>query len=174
MKSTEELFKILFKECKEIFDKKMEDYGPSWQILRPTSITDQIYIKAGRIRSIEEKKEQKVSESIEESYIGIVNYSILYILSVVDKIREEQISEIYDNIAKCSTKLMSEKNHDYGEIWKDMRMSSYVDLILQKLQRIKQIEDKDGKALISEGTSAGYYDIINYSIFALIKLKKLI
>jgi len=162
--------------CKAIFTKKNQDYGTAWRILRPSSLTDQLYIKAKRIRSIEEKQTQKVEDSIESEFIGLINYSVMALIQLslpenaalemdavaTEKLYNEQIQQTKD--------LMIAKNHDYGEVWREMRVSSMTDLILMKLLRIKQIEDNDGKTLISEGLEANYRDIINYAIFALIKL----
>ena len=164
--------------CKDIFLKKMQDYGTAWRILRTSSLTDQIFIKAQRIRSIEEKKEQKVNEGVESEFIGIVNYAAIALIQLslpetspmeLDKSEGLKMFEKQMNVSKS---LMLDKNHDYGEAWRDMRVSSMTDLILMKLLRIKQIEDNQGSTLISEGIDANYHDIINYAIFALIKLKE--
>jgi len=163
-------------KCKDIFIKKMKDYGCAWRILRLSSLTDQIFIKAQRIRSIEMKGSQKVGEDIRNEFIGIVNYSIIALIQLEKGIAEqpdlsdEEIEELYEKYYNESKELMKSKNHDYGEAWRDMRVSSLTDLILQKLLRVKQIEDNQGKTLISEGIDANYYDMINYAIFALIKL----
>jgi hypothetical protein len=163
--------------CKDIFLKKMQDYGSAWRILRPESITDQIFIKAQRIRSIEEKKQQKVSDGVESEFVGIINYATIALIQLeltdsapmeLDKAFAQKQYEKYLETAKS---LMLDKNHDYGEAWRDMRVSSMTDLILMKILRIKQIEDNKGNTLISEGVDANYYDMINYAIFALIKLK---
>ena len=163
-------------KCKDIFIKKMKDYGCAWRILRLSSLTDQIFIKAQRIRSIEMKGSQKVGEDIRNEFIGIVNYSIIALIQLEKGIVEqpdmsnEEVQAFYKKYYKESKELMKSKNHDYGEAWRDMRVSSLTDLILQKLLRVKQIEDNQGKTLISEGIDANYFDMINYSIFALIKL----
>lgn len=162
---------------KSIFLKKMKDYGTAWRILRTSSITDQIFIKAQRIRSIEEKGIQKVEDGIEGEYLGIINYCIIALIQSEAGSREsetdnEKVISLYDHHANESKRLMEDKNHDYGEAWRDMRTSSMTDLILMKILRIKQIEDNKGKTLISEGVEANYHDIINYSVFALIKLKE--
>ena len=163
-------------KCKDIFIKKMKDYGCAWRILRLSSLTDQIFIKAQRIRSIEMKGSQKVGEDIRNEFIGIVNYSIIALIQLEKGIAEqpdmenEEIQTLYEKYYNESKELMMSKNHDYGEAWRDMRVSSLTDLILQKLLRVKQIEDNQGKTLISEGIDANYFDMINYSIFALIKL----
>jgi hypothetical protein len=163
-------------KCKDIFIKKMKDYGCAWRILRLSSLTDQIFIKAQRIRSIEMKGSQMVGEDIRNEFIGIVNYSIIALIQLEKGVTEqpdlsdEEIEELYEKYYNESKELMKSKNHDYGEAWRDMRVSSLTDLILQKLLRVKQIEDNQGKTLISEGIDANYYDMINYAIFALIKL----
>ena len=162
--------------CTEIFMLKMKDYGTAWRILRPSSLTDQIYIKAQRIRSIEEKGVSKVDEGIRPEFIGIVNYSIMALIQLelgtetelsLDPARGESLYSHYLTAAK---ELMLRKNHDYGEAWRNMRISSLTDIILMKLMRIKQIEDNKGQTFISEGLDANYFDIINYAVFALIKL----
>ena len=162
--------------CKDIFLKKTFDYGTAWRILRSRSITDQLFIKAQRIRTIEEVGSQRVEEGIENEFIGLVNYSIMGLIQLelghekeleLDHKRAEQL---YTQKFEEARSLMENKNHDYGEAWRDMRISSFTDLILMKLLRIKQIEDNEGKTLISEGLDANYFDIINYAVFALIKL----
>ena len=168
----------IIKKCEDIFAKKLKDYGTAWRILRISSLTDQIFIKAQRIRSIDQKGTQKIMEDINNEYIGIINYSIIGLiqleLGVSEKSEELSFSKAmslfiqYSNQAKG---LMSNKNHDYGEAWRDMRISSLTDLILQKILRVKQIEDNNGETLISEGIDANYLDMINYSVFALIKTK---
>lgn len=163
-------------KCKDIFIKKMKDYGCAWRILRLSSLTDQIFIKAQRIRSIEMKGSQMVGEDIRNEFIGIVNYSIIALIQLEKGVAEqpdlsdEEIEELYEKYYNESKELMKSKNHDYGEAWREMRVSSLTDLILKKLLRVKQIEDNQGKTLISEGIDANYYDMINYAIFALIKL----
>ena len=163
-------------QCKDIFLKKTKDYGTAWRILRTSSLTDQLYIKASRIRSLEMNTEQKVDESVDVEYVGLVNYSIMALiqLSLPDDAPLEMLMDkteaLYDQHITETRDLMMAKNHDYGEAWREMRISSLTDLILMKLLRVKQIEDNDGKTLISEGLDANYQDIINYSIFALIKL----
>jgi hypothetical protein len=163
-------------ECRDLFLKKMKDYGSAWRILRPSSITDQVFIKAQRIRSIDDKGTQKVEEGIKQEYIGIVNYSVMGMIQIdagndVDvNLPLDEATELYDkNVAKAKM-LMEDKNHDYGEAWRDMRISSLTDIILMKLFRIKQIEDNKGETFVSEGVDANYLDILNYSVFALIKL----
>ncbi|MFT4521679.1 MAG: hypothetical protein ACI8ZN_000616 [Bacteroidia bacterium] len=172
---TSEQYDAAVQKCRELFKKKTIDYGTSWRILRPTSLTDQIFIKAQRIRSIEEKQENKVGDSIIDEYIGIVNYCILAIVQlkmVDDKSIEMDAIEVlnyYDLEAKTTKELMLNKNHDYGEAWREMRVSTYTDLILMKILRIRQIENNAGKTLISEGLEANYQDMMNYAIFALIR-----
>ncbi|MBK6621464.1 MAG: DUF1599 domain-containing protein [Saprospirales bacterium] len=166
----------IIEKCKEIFLAKTADYGTAWRILRLPSLTDQLYIKASRIRSIEEKGAQKVEEPTENEFIGLVNYSFIALiqLSLSEKdpieLPLEQVSLLYDREAKTTRDLLAAKNHDYGEIWREMRVSSLTDIILMKLLRVKQIEDNKGKTLVSEGLDANYRDIVNYAVFALIKL----
>ncbi|MEO6884206.1 MAG: DUF1599 domain-containing protein [Bacteroidia bacterium] len=176
MNTTSIQFDAAIKQCKDIFIKKMKDYGSAWRILRPSSLTDQIFIKAQRIRSIEDKGTQKVGDDIKSEYIGIVNYCVIALIQL-DLLNDErmelsaeEISPLYDKYAFAAKNLMENKNHDYGEAWRDMRTSSLTDLILMKLLRVKQIEDNKGATLISEGIDANYYDMINYAIFALIKI----
>ncbi|NNC85040.1 MAG: DUF1599 domain-containing protein [Bacteroidia bacterium] len=162
--------------CKDIFVQKMNDYGSAWRILRVSSITDQIFIKAQRIRSIEEKGAQMVEDGIKSEYIGIVNYAVIALIQL--QLGEEgeidmdanKVESLFEKEVNQAKSLMQKKNHDYDEAWREMRVSSLTDLILMKLLRIKQIEDNEGKTLISEGIDANYYDIINYAVFALIKL----
>ena len=177
MEKTIQEYDLVMAKCKDIFIKKMKDYGCAWRILRLSSLTDQIFIKAQRIRSIEMNDgHQKVGEDIRNEFIGIINYSIIALIQLEKGIAEqpdmetEEIEAMYNKLAKEANELMQAKNHDYGEAWRDMRVSSLTDLILQKLLRVKQIEDNKGETLISEGIDANYFDIINYAIFALIKL----
>jgi hypothetical protein len=162
--------------CKDIFFKKMQDYGSAWRVLRISSITDQIYIKAQRIRSIEEKGIQKVNESIESEFVGIINYCVIALIQLEKhsdenlELTEEEVKQLFKKQVGEAKRLMQNKNHDYGEAWRNMRVSSFTDLILMKLLRVKQIENHEGKTLISEGVAANYYDIINYAAFALIKI----
>ena len=164
--------------CKDIFLKKMKDYGTAWRILRTSSITDQLFIKAQRIRNIEDKGTQKINEDITSEYIGIINYSIIGLIQLGLKNDErmelpfDEVSKLFDRYSKEAKSLMENKNHDYGEAWRDMRLSSLTDLILMKLLRIKQIEDNKGETIMSEGIDANFNDMINYSVFALIKLKE--
>ena len=177
MEQTIQEYELVMTKCKDIFIKKMKDYGCAWRILRLSSLTDQIFIKAQRIRSIEMNEgRQKVGEDIRNEFIGIVNYSIIALIQLEKGIAEqpdmdtEEVDVMYNNLAQEANDLMQAKNHDYGEAWRDMRVSSLTDLILQKLLRVKQIENNKGKTLISEGIDANYFDMINYAIFALIKL----
>ena len=177
-KKTLKQFDQIMKECATVFIKKTKDYGTSWRILRPSSLTDQLYIKAKRIRSIEEKGQQKVEDSIASDYMGLVNYSILAIIQLTMdytaplELEPKIAVEWYEDQVNITRDLLISKNHDYGEVWREMRLSSMTDLILMKLLRIKQIEDNKGETLISEGVDANYRDIINYAIFSLIKLEE--
>ncbi|MDE7413740.1 MAG: DUF1599 domain-containing protein [Muribaculaceae bacterium] len=161
--------------CRNIFEKKLKDYGTSWRIMRPSSLTDQIYIKARRIRSLEEMGSDKaaVDEGIEPEFIGIVNYCVIALIQLElgpgEAISSERALDLYDSWLNKATALMNNKNHDYDEAWRLMRVSSFTDIILQKLLRTKEIEDHGGKTLISEGVDANYMDMINYALFALIK-----
>ncbi|QSE97480.1 DUF1599 domain-containing protein [Fulvivirga lutea] len=165
----------VIKECKALFEKKTKDYGTAWRILRLSSITDQIFIKAQRIRSIQEKGTQKIEEDITNEFVGIINYCIIAILQLRlegDKRTEipyNDLEPLYDEVVNDTLDLLKNKNHDYGEAWRDMRVSSITDIILMKLYRVKQIEDNAGKTLVSEGVEANYQDMLNYSVFALIK-----
>lgn len=176
MEKTLQQFRDVLTRCRDLFLKKTVDYGTAWRILRPTSITDQLYIKALRIRSIEEKQQQQVADSVESEFIGLVNYSVLALIQLnmpVDapmELSPEQVSALYDQQVAENIRLLQAKNHDYDEAWRLMRVSSMTDLILQKLLRIKQIEDNAGKTLVSEGLEGNYRDIINYAVFALIRL----
>ena len=163
--------------CKAIFLKKTQDYGTAWRILRLPSITDQIYIKAQRIRSIQEKGTQQVEDNISDEFVGIINYCIMALMQMhwADEAKLDipvaELEPVYDRIAQETLELLKNKNHDYGEAWRAMRVSSITDIILMKLLRVKQIEDNQGQTLISEGVAANYQDMINYSVFCLIKLK---
>lgn len=161
--------------CRDVFCKKMTDYGTSWRIMRPTSLTDQIYIKACRIRSLEEKNGHgKVNEGIEPEFIGIVNYCAMALiqlrLGTGESLPHDEALRCYDEAIARATALMLDKNHDYDEAWRGMRVSSYTDIILQKLLRTKEIESHHGKTTVSEGVDANYMDMINYALFAIIKL----
>ena len=164
--------------CRELFVKKTRDYGTAWRVLRPSSLTDQIFIKAQRIRTIEEKGARKIAEGRRSEFIGIVNYGIMSILQLsLDKevpleLSAEEAERLYVAEMENTKRLMMAKNHDYGEAWRSMRISSFTDLILMKLLRIKQIEDNAGKTIVSEGAESGYRDIVNYAIFGLIKLNE--
>jgi hypothetical protein len=164
--------------CKDVFVNKMKDYGSSWRILRASSLTDQIYIKANRIRSIEQKGIQKIAEGILPEFIGIVNYSVIALIQLEIgpdgnlELDKEEALRLYDNHIRSARELMEDKNHDYDEAWRNMRISSITDIILMKLKRIKQIEDRERETLASEGVDANYRDIINYALFALIKLEE--
>lgn len=176
MIKTNEQYDQVISICRNIFAKKMTDYGTAWRILRPTSLTDQIYIKAQRIRSIEEKGVSKVDEGVKPEFIGIINYCIMGLIQLElgyseEEMANEKIQGLYDKYFNEAKKLMMDKNHDYGEAWRNMRISSYTDLILMKIQRTKQIEDNQGKTIISEGIDANYMDMINYSVFAMIKIE---
>ncbi len=179
MTGTNKQFAQIIDLCRDIFTTKMKDYGTAWRVLRPSSLTDQIFIKAQRIRSIETKVEMKVDEGSKSEFIGIVNYSIMALIQLElgykDEIsmQESVVMDSYNKYAIEALELMKRKNHDYDEAWRSMRISSFTDLILMKLYRTKQIEDNEGKTLISEGIDANYYDMINYAVFALIKLDEL-
>jgi hypothetical protein len=168
-------FDAVIKVCRDLFVKKTKDYGTAWRILRLRSITDQIFIKAQRIRTLEEKKVSKVGEDIVSEYIGIINYCVIAIIQAElpedapTELGVDEVSSLYDGRVLETKDLMFAKNHDYGEAWRDMRISSLTDLILMKLLRVKQIEDNDGQTLASEGIKANYQDMLNYSVFALIK-----
>ncbi len=178
MSNTSEQYDSIIKICTDIFTKKMKDYGSAWRILRTSSLTDQIFIKAKRIRSIEEKGMSKVDEGVRSEYIGIVNYCIMALVQLelgYDENTDLEFNEcvaLYSKHFSASKALMENKNHDYDEAWRDMRLSSLTDLILMKLLRTKQIEDNNGKTLISEGIDANYADMINYAVFALIKIEE--
>ncbi|WP_026953760.1 DUF1599 domain-containing protein [Algoriphagus vanfongensis] len=162
--------------CKELFRKKTIDYGTAWRILRLSSITDQVFIKAQRIRSIQEKGSQKVGDPIVDEFVGIINYCLIALLQISFaedermEISFEDLEPVYDRWVKDTKALLENKNHDYGEAWREMRVSSMTDIVLMKLLRVKQIEDNQGKTLVSEGIEANYQDMINYSVFCLIKL----
>ncbi|MHC1707824.1 MAG: DUF1599 domain-containing protein [Bacteroidales bacterium] len=176
MEQTNREFDEVIAYCQSIFISKMKDYGASWRVLRPSSLTDQIYIKAQRIRSIQDKGVQKINEGIKPEFAGIVNYSLIALIQLKQGWTEplmpdpEQALAWFHQEAAEAKKLMLDKNHDYGEAWRNMRVSSLADIVLMKLMRIKQIEDNEGKTFVSEGVEANYLDIINYSVFALIKI----
>ena len=177
VRQTTEQYNQVASACRQVFVKKMQDYGPSWRILRPMSITDQLFIKANRIRSIEEKGEAKIDEGVTPEYMALVNYSIIGLIQLEKgaanepDLSTEEAAEFYDRCITEAKDLMEKKNHDYGEAWRDMRLKSLTDLILVKVLRIKQIEDNEGQTLVSEGLAANYQDMINYAIFALIHLE---
>jgi hypothetical protein len=173
---TNRQFEQTIGECRALFEKKLHDYGASWRILRPSSLTDQLFIKAKRIRSLEIKKESLVGEGIRPEFIALINYGIVGLIQIytgfsdtVDITNNEAMS-LYDKYAKEALELMKRKNHDYDEAWRGMRISSYTDFILTKIERIKEIENLDGGTLVSEGIDANYMDIINYAVFGVIKL----
>ncbi len=176
IEKTSHEYKAVIATCRALFEKKTRDYGTAWRILRLSSITDQIYIKAQRIRSIQEKGVQKVDDPIKDEFIGIINYCLIALIQMqlseetnLDMTYEE-LGPLYDEAAQETYDLLQNKNHDYGEAWREMRVTSITDIILMKLLRVKQIEDNQGRTLVSEGVKANYQDMINYSVFALIKL----
>ena len=174
--NTSQEFDSVIAVCKSLFLKKTHDYGTAWRILRPASITDQIFIKAQRIRTLEEKKVSKVGEGVTSEYIGIINYCIIGMIQLElaedepNEMDPSRVQQLFEEKATLTKALMFTKNHDYGEAWRDMRISSLTDLILMKIFRVKQIEDNEGQTLASEGIDANYQDMLNYSVFALIKL----
>lgn len=176
MPTTEKQYDEVIASCRALFINKMKDYGSAWRILRLPSLTDQIFIKAQRIRSLQQNKVRKVEEDERSEFIGIINYSVMALIQLEKGIVEqpdldlEKAIPLYDEKIAVTKQLMLDKNHDYGEAWRDMRVTSLTDLILQKLLRVKQIEDNLGKTLVSEGIDANYQDMINYSVFALILL----
>ncbi|MED5354583.1 MAG: DUF1599 domain-containing protein [Bacteroidota bacterium] len=178
MQNTIKQYDNVINVCRDLFHKKMKDYGSAWRILRLASLTDQIFIKAQRIRGLQKNSVRKIDEGQSDEFIGVINYSIMALIQLDKGIVEEpdldldESLALYNQIAENTKNLMLDKNHDYGEAWRDMRVSSLTDLIIQKLLRIKQIEDNAGKTLVSEGIDANYSDIINYAVFALIHLEK--
>jgi hypothetical protein len=176
MQNTSKQYDAVIEECRSLFIKKMSDYGSAWRILRLPSLTDQIFIKATRIRQLQENDVRKVDEGEKPEFVGIINYSIMALvqleLGIVENsdLNTEEATVLYDKHSKITKELMMDKNHDYGEAWRDMRVSSLTDLILQKLLRVKQIEDNKGKTIVSEGIDANYQDMINYAVFAMIHL----
>ena len=178
MADTSKQYNKIIETCKNLFINKMKDYGSAWRILRLPSLTDQIFIKTQRIRGLQQNEVQKVDEGQVSEFIGIINYSIMALvqleLGIVEQpdLNMEDAVREYDKHVKITKQLMMDKNHDYGEAWRDMRVSSLTDLILQKLLRVKQIEDNKGKTLVSEGIVANYQDMINYAIFALLLLEE--
>lgn len=178
MSQTTQQFQEVIAHCRALFLKKTVDYGTAWRILRPSSITDQLNIKALRIRSIEEKGVQKVDDPIESEFVGLVNYSVLALIQLnlppgtPLQLDADTVARLYDAQIQANLALLDAKNHDYGEAWRLMRVSSMTDLILQKILRIKQIEDNAGQTLVSEGLEANYRDILNYAVFALIRMQE--
>ncbi|MDH3381402.1 MAG: DUF1599 domain-containing protein [Flavobacteriaceae bacterium] len=176
MQATSKQYDEVITKCRTLYINKLRDYGSAWRILRLPSLTDQIYIKAQRIRQLQEKPIRKVQEDEVSEFIGIINYSIMALIQLEKGIVEqpdlsvEEATLLYDKHVAITKSLMEDKNHDYGEAWREMRISSLTDLILQKLLRVKQIEDNKGKTLVSEGIDANYHDMVNYAVFALIKL----
>jgi len=177
MADTSQQYNDVIETSRTLFINKMKDYGSAWRILRLPSLTDQIFIKAQRIRGLQQNKEQKIDEGQVSEFIGIINYSIMALVQLEQGVVEqpdlslEDATLAYDEKVALTKQLMMDKNHDYGEAWRDMRVSSLTDLILQKLLRVKQIEDNQGKTLVSEGIDANYQDMINYAVFALIHLE---
>lgn len=176
MQDTSKQYNAVIEDCRSLFIKKMADYGSAWRILRLPSLTDQIFIKTQRIRQLQENAVRKVDEGEIPEFIGIINYSLMALIQLDLGVSEnpdlslEEATNLYDKHLQITKELMMNKNHDYGEAWRDMRVSSLTDLILQKILRVKQIEDNKGKTLVSEGIDANYQDMINYSVFALIHL----
>ncbi len=178
MQNTSKQYDDVIEICRSLFINKMKDYGSAWRILRLPSLTDQIFIKAQRIRQLQENTTRKVDEGEKSEFIGIINYSIMALIQLEKGVVEtpdldaDEATEMYDKHIGITKSLMENKNHDYGEAWRDMRVSSLTDLILQKLLRVKQIEDNKGKTIVSEGLDANYQDMINYAVFALIHMKQ--
>ena len=177
MRDTKQQFEHVIEICRSLYEKKLHDYGAAWRIMRPSSVTDQIFIKANRIRSIEVKGVALIDEGVRSEFIAIVNYGIIGLIQLelgfaeTDDMSVERALEMYDKYAMKALELMLAKNHDYDEAWRSMRISSYTDLILMKIYRTKQIESLGGETLVSEGVDANYMDMINYSVFGLIKLE---
>lgn len=174
MKSTEAEYQEIIQYCQDLFAKKNKDYGTSWRILRIPSITDQIFIKAQRIRTIQEKGIQKVNDDVSTEFVGIINYCVMALIQIdlgetKNDLDASELTALYNTQVNEVKELLFNKNHDYGEAWRDMRVNSMTDIILMKLLRIKQIEDNQGLTIVSEGVKAGYQDMINYSVFCLIK-----
>ncbi|QIY82377.1 DUF1599 domain-containing protein [Chryseobacterium sp. NEB161] len=176
MHDTSAQFDGVIAACRTLFEKKMKDYGTAWRVLRPSSVTDQIYIKVNRIRTLQMTDIKMVNESEEDEFVAIVNYSIIGLIQLEKGFSDElnanpeEIINLYDSYAQQAKELMERKNHDYGEAWRDMRISSITDLIYQKVLRTKQIEDNEGRTLVSEGLDANYFDMLNYAVFCLIKM----
>ncbi|RKS97619.1 DUF1599 domain-containing protein [Chryseobacterium defluvii] len=178
MLKTSVQFQQIISQCRDLFSKKLQDYGAAWRVLRPSSITDQIYIKVNRIRTLQMTDKKMVDESEEDEFIAIINYSIIGLIQLEKGYsndfneNKEEILSLYDRFANEAKALMEKKNHDYGEAWRDMRISSITDLIYQKVLRTKQIEDNQGKTIVSEGLDANYFDMLNYAVFCLIKFSE--
>ena len=178
MQQTSKQYDAVIEKCRSLYSNKLKDYGCAWRILRLPSLTDQIFIKAQRIRQLQENMTRKVEEGEVSEFMGIVNYSVMALIQLEKGVTEqpdlsaEDAIKLYDKHVAITKSLMEDKNHDYGEAWRDMRVSSLTDLILQKLLRVKQIEDNKGKTIVSEGIDANYQDMINYAVFALIHLKE--
>ena len=179
MTPTSKQYDQVILQCKDLFEKKNHDYGSAWRILRPSSLTDQIFIKANRIRTIQENGNSQVGEGIEDEFVGIINYCVMALIQLTEPPHENSTHESndwlmgkYQHWVSETKRLMEAKNHDYGEAWRDMRISSLTDLILMKLLRVKQIEDHRGKTLVSEGLEANFQDMLNYSVFAMILMKE--
>lgn len=176
MHDTSAQFDGVIAACRALFEKKMKDYGTAWRVLRPSSVTDQIYIKVNRIRTLQMTDIKMVNDSEEDEFVAIVNYSIIGLIQLEKGFSDElnanpeEIIHLYDSYAQQAKELMERKNHDYGEAWRDMRISSITDLIYQKVLRTKQIEDNEGRTLVSEGLDANYFDMLNYAVFCLIKM----
>lgn len=172
--NTNQQYDSVIEQCENLFLKKTADYGTAWRVLRNISVRDQIYIKALRIRTIQEKKQQKIEDDIQGEFVGIINYAVIGLIQLElpedapEELPVEEVSHLYDNKVKVARSLMEEKNHDYGEAWRNLSQESFVDLILMKLQRMRQIIANEGKTIVSEGLDANYTDIINYAVFALI------
>ena len=178
MLKTAQDFDEVINRCRELFSKKMHDYGTAWRVLRPSSITDQIYIKVNRIRTLQMTDKRMVDESEEDEFVAIINYSIIGLIQLEKGLSDnlegnhEEILSLYDKYVLEAKNLMQRKNHDYGEAWREMRISSITDLIYQKVLRTKQIEDNSGSTLVSEGIDANYFDMLNYAVFCLIKFSE--
>lgn len=178
MNDTIQQYDIEVGNCRDIFLKKAKDYGTAWRVLRTISIVDQIFIKAQRIRTIQEKKQQRVADDVAAEFRGILNYAVIGLIQFhmppgsPEELETGKVAQLYDHYVAAAKHLMEEKNHDYGEAWRSMSQESFVDLILMKLQRIRQILANEGKTLISEGIDANYYDIINYAVFALVLMNQ--
>ncbi|MFD1293484.1 DUF1599 domain-containing protein [Lutibacter holmesii] len=178
MQQTSKQYNQVIEKCRSLYINKLQDYGAAWRILRLPSLTDQIFIKAQRIRQLQQNDTRKVDEGEVSEFIGIINYSVMALIQLEKGVVEqpdletEEAIELYNKHMAITKKLMEDKNHDYGEAWRDMRVSSLTDLILQKLLRVKQIEDNKGKTIVSEGIDANYQDMINYAVFALIHINE--